>query len=193
VEGATVGPSDFTFRSNPDVIRGSDIPPGYAAVFSGHIHRHQVLTRDLSGTPLAAPVLYPGSVERTAFAEKDEAKGYIMLEARKVEGRAGGAIVDWRFEDLEARPMVLDELNGDGLGPLALRRLIQRAIERVPADSVLRLKIHGRVPAESRAEIAAARVRAMAPEEMNIEVVLAEEPRRARRTRGARSRERRSA
>ena len=53
---------------------------GVAAVLSGHIHRHQVLTCDLGGRPLAAPVLYPGSIERTSFAEKDEEKGYLVLE-----------------------------------------------------------------------------------------------------------------
>ena len=192
VEGATVGPSDFTFRRNPDVIRGRDIPRGFAAVVSGHIHRHQVLTHDLSGRALAAPVLYPGSVDRTAFAEKDEAKGYIMLDAESRHEADGGEVVAWRFEDLDARPMVVDALNGDGLGPQALRRLIRRAIERVPPDSVLRLKIHGRVPTESRGEISAARVRAIAPEQMNVEILLADEPRRRESWR-RRSRARRSA
>ena len=64
LEGATVGPADYTFRGASDVIRGRDIPRGFAAVLSGHIHRYQVLTSDLSGRSLAAPVLYPGSVER---------------------------------------------------------------------------------------------------------------------------------
>ncbi|MEJ2502906.1 MAG: metallophosphoesterase, partial [Gemmatimonadota bacterium] len=65
VEGATVGPSDFTFTGGRDVVRCRDLPAGMAAVLSGHIHRHQVLTRDPGGGALAAPVLYPGSAERT--------------------------------------------------------------------------------------------------------------------------------
>jgi len=36
-EGATVVPNDFTFRYAPDVVRARDIPPGLAAILSGHI------------------------------------------------------------------------------------------------------------------------------------------------------------
>ena len=80
VEGATVGPSDFVFRSGVDVVRGSDVPPGFAALLSGHIHRAQVLARDLSGRPLAAPVLFAGSTDRVSFAERFEPKGSFLLE-----------------------------------------------------------------------------------------------------------------
>lgn len=37
VEGASVGPVGFTFRSAPDVIPGRAIPSGFAAVLAGHI------------------------------------------------------------------------------------------------------------------------------------------------------------
>jgi DNA repair exonuclease SbcCD nuclease subunit len=55
-------------------VRAGDIPQGFAAVLSGHIHRFQVLHKDLRERPLAAPVFYPGAIERTSFAEKDEKK-----------------------------------------------------------------------------------------------------------------------
>ena len=80
VEGATVGPVDYTFRRGPDVIPGKAIPRGFAAVLAGHIHRHQVLTHDLAGRTLAAPVFYPGSIERISNAERNEAKGYVTLD-----------------------------------------------------------------------------------------------------------------
>jgi exonuclease SbcD len=57
VEGARVGPSDYTFRHAPDVIRCSDLPREFTAVLSGHIHRHQVLRESLQGRPLPTPVL----------------------------------------------------------------------------------------------------------------------------------------
>ncbi|HNW60255.1 MAG TPA: metallophosphoesterase, partial [bacterium] len=66
VEGAQVGVQNYTFRAGDEVIRGSDIPAGFTAVLSGHIHRHQVLTRDLAGRRLNAPVYYPGATERTS-------------------------------------------------------------------------------------------------------------------------------
>ena len=80
IEGATVGPSDFMFRSAADVVRHRDVPCEFAAVLSGHIHRQQVLTEDLRGRPLASPVLYPGSIERTSFSEADEPKGFMLVE-----------------------------------------------------------------------------------------------------------------
>jgi exonuclease SbcD len=114
VEGAQVGPGNYTFRSGADVVRGRDVPPGFAAVLSGHIHRRQVLTHDLSGQPMAAPVFYPGSVERTSFAERDEPKGYLWLEfsrdgegqPRRAEGEGPGRRTPRREEE-GASPMTL--------------------------------------------------------------------------------------
>jgi DNA repair protein SbcD/Mre11 len=74
VEGATCGPADFTFREGPDVIPRSALPPGFAAVLCGHVHRHQVLR-----TPGRPPVLYSGSTERTSSAEAGERKGVVLL------------------------------------------------------------------------------------------------------------------
>src|SRR6185369_4857688 len=63
VEGATVGPQNFTFTTGHDVIGACDVPPDFNVVLSGHIHRHQVLMTDLQHRPISTPVLYPGSVE----------------------------------------------------------------------------------------------------------------------------------
>lgn len=96
VEGAQVGPVDYTFRSAPDVIPGRAIPAGFAAVISGHIHRHQVLTSDLRGCSLASPVIYPGSTERTSSAERFEPKGYVTLQMAPGES-PGGRLAAWTF------------------------------------------------------------------------------------------------
>lgn len=90
VEGSTVGPADFTFRNAPDVIPRHAIPAGFTAVLSGHIHRHQVL--DAAGTP----VFYPGSTERTSWAERNEAKGYLRMKIDA--GR-----IAWKFDVLSER------------------------------------------------------------------------------------------
>ena len=83
VEGAKVGPVGYTFRDGADVVRGRDVPAGFAAVLSGHIHRAQVLARDLAGRPLASPVLFAGSTDRTSFAERKEPKGTFLLELER--------------------------------------------------------------------------------------------------------------
>ena len=84
VEGAKVGPVDFTFRNHPDVIPRRAIPTRFAAVLAGHIHRHQVLDAP-------APVFYPGATERTSSAELGEMKGCVTLEV----DRSG--VRSWRF------------------------------------------------------------------------------------------------
>lgn len=166
-QGATVGPVGFTFRHGPDVIRSRDVPSGVAAVLTGHVHRHQVLTADLAGRPLPAPILYPGSVERTAFAEMGEAKGFLTLDVEPDAARPGGRLVGWRFHPLPARPMVVADLAGADPG---LPAALTRAVASAPRDAVLRLRVRGPVPTGARALLAAEALRRLAPPEMNVEV-----------------------
>jgi len=191
VEGATVGPADFTFRRGPDVIRCADLPREAAAVLTGHVHRHQILTFDLHGRPLGTPVIYPGSVERTAFAEMGETKGYVIvdLEPASTSGR-------WRvrpgFHSLPTRPMVVTELRAGGLGAAELRARVDAALATAPSDAVLRLRVLGPVDPSACGALAPARLRGLAPE-MNVEVVRVDEGGRVRSAAQAARRRRRVA
>jgi DNA repair exonuclease SbcCD nuclease subunit len=142
VEGATVGPADFTFTTAPDVIRGADVPTGFAAVLAGHIHRHQVLTRDLRGRALAAPVLYPGSVERTSIAEADEEKGYMLVAIAHGETEGSGR-VEWAFRTLPARPLVRHTLTLDGSTDAELETRLRTILGASPTDAVLTIRVEG--------------------------------------------------
>ena len=166
VEGARVGPSGYTFRHGADVIRGADLPPGFAAVLAGHIHRRQVLTRDLAGRPLAAPVLYPGSVERTSFAERHEPKGYMTLDL--AAGAGGGRLERWRFHELPTRPMVDLQIDGDGLGPRRLARRVRRALGSLAPDAVVRLTVRGRPAPTAGEPLSSPTLRALAPTTMTV-------------------------
>lgn len=138
VEGATVGPVDFVFRSGDDIIPGRSLPDGFAAVLAGHIHRHQVLTRDLAGRPLAAPVLYPGSVERTGTAERHERKGYVTI-VLEPDRAVGGRVLDWTFTELPARPMIDLEITGVAArNPASWLRSRFAAID---PDAIIRLRL----------------------------------------------------
>lgn len=156
VEGARVGPGDYTFRGGPDVLPGRLLPTGFAAVLAGHIHRHQVLERDLAGRPLAAPALYPGSVERTSFAERNEAKGYLVLELAPDRTR-GGRLDAWRFVELPTRPMVRVDLDPAGLDADALAAAIACRLRDLPADAVVQLRLlsHPEPGAEAALRVAA--------------------------------------
>jgi len=172
VEGATVGPNDFTFTTAADVIRARELPAGFCAVLSGHIHRHQVLTRDLGGRPVAAPVLYPGSIERTSVAEADETKGYMTVA---VTPNADGGRLDWQFHPLPARPLVRREVHLDAVEDAALESTIRALIGDSPADAVLTIRVAGKLGDDARRVLSAANLRRLAPATMNIELKLEDE------------------
>jgi exonuclease SbcD len=167
VEGATVGPNDFTFTTAPDVIRGAEIPSALACVLSGHIHRHQVLREDLRGRSLAAPVLYPGSIERTSLAEKDEAKGYMTVDVSTEEAAPGPS---WSFHRLYARPMLDRDVDARGSSAHRFEAAVRAAILGVPPDAVLRIRVRGRVTPAMARVVSAARLRTIAPPTMNVDI-----------------------
>jgi DNA repair protein SbcD/Mre11 len=172
VEGATVGPNDFTFTTAADVIRARDLPAGFCAVLSGHIHRHQVLTRDLRGGPIAAPVLYPGSIERTSTAEAEETKGYMTVD---LTCHADATRITWQFHALPARPLVRREIHLDGLEDATLEPTIRSLIANTPPDAVLTIRVCGTLGDDARRVLAAANLRRLAPATMNIELKLEDE------------------
>jgi DNA repair exonuclease SbcCD nuclease subunit len=170
VEGATVGPADYTFTTAADVVRIRDVPSEFAAVFAGHIHRHQVLTTDLARRPVSTPVLYPGSPERTTFAEAGETKGFMVVRIG-VDAGATKARVAWEFRELPARPMVRGEIAVEGMSETALAIAVEDVIAAAPADAVLSIRLTG-VPSEAQWRVvSSARLREVAPRTMNVEVV----------------------
>lgn len=171
VDGATVGPVGYTFRYAHDVIRSGDIPPGFAAVLAGHIHRFQAITKDLRGRPLKAPVFYPGSIERTSFAEKEEPKGYLILEFQ-FPGPATAGLKDCTFHELPTRPMVQRDLHAGGQNAAQLQARIQSCLYQMAPDSIVKLKVYGKISSEAMAVFSAPALRALAPQTMNIEATL---------------------
>jgi len=167
IDGATVGPAGYVFRNAPDVIKASDIPASFSAVLSGHIHRFQVLAKDLKGKALHAPIFYPGAIERTSFAEKNEKKGYLALEFAK-DGLKGGRLKQWRFHELPARPMIQLNLHPGNMDAAKLRSYLENTIGELPEDGIVKLKIHGRISQEAMAVLRAASLRSIAPPTMNI-------------------------
>jgi len=167
VEGATVGPGDFTFTTGADVIRARELPEEFAAVLSGHIHRHQVLTRDLAGQPLATPVLYPGSIERTSLAEKGEVKGFMVVD---VAPDGSGRQPHFEFRRLPARPMIVRELRPDASDARALEAKVRALLTGLPADAVLRIRVSGTLTGRARQILSAGHLRRVAPPTMNIDI-----------------------
>lgn len=174
VDGATVGPSNYTFRYSPDVIRNSEIPVGFCGVLAGHIHRYQVLTRHLNGKPLTAPVFFSGSIDRTSFAEKNEKKGYLILEFEANE-RSRAKIIHWSFQDLPTRPMIRLNVPAFKMTDNELKSWIKASLEDLPEDSIVQLMIHGKISEPAMALLSAPSLRTLAPETMNLNAVFADQ------------------
>ncbi len=183
VDGATVGPAGYTFRYAHDVIRSGDIPGGFAAVVAGHIHRFQVLTEDLRGRPLKAPVFYPGSIERTSFAEKEEPKGYLILEF-ETSKRSKAGLKEWTFHELPTRPMAQLDLHTAGMNADQIRSWIQSSLYEMAPDSIVKLKVHGNISKEAMAVFRAPALRSLAPQTMNIDAMIVDYAHYRNRKRG---------
>jgi len=166
-EGAKVGPNNYTFRNGEDVIKTSDIPAEFRAVLTGHVHRFQVLNSDLNGLPLKVPIMYPGSIERTSFAEKDESKGYIILEIDPSDSK-DSFFFRWHFQELPTRPMIKIGLNITGLDPYGLRSLLKKSLGKLDPNSIVRIEIRGEFEERCLPVLRAAELRTICPKEMNV-------------------------
>jgi DNA repair exonuclease SbcCD nuclease subunit len=173
VEGSAIKQGDrmYVFRHNSDVIKISQLQQPFAAILSGHIHRFQVLNHDLSGNPVTVPVIYPGSTERTSFVEKDEAKGYIILELAKGEPlNPGGTLKHWQFYPLPNRSMIQLEVDSDGLTGKRLEEYLKINIERFPTDAVVQIRVKGQLSPDCLPILSAPSLREWVPGTMNISI-----------------------
>ncbi len=167
VEGAMVGPSNYTFRVGEEIIPGNLIPEFLDVVLSGHIHRSQVLDEDLAGRPLGARVVYSGSIERTSFAEREENKHYVILEFEKgiEEGKSELRI---GYYDLKARPMFRINLSWKGGNKGEFLTQIRSSISKLPPDSIVQVVIQGNKTELWKPYMTDALLRSAAPKTMNI-------------------------
>ncbi len=167
LEGARVGPAGYTFRRGHDVIRISEIPSVFDAVLAGHIHRRQILTAHPpdGGT---IPILYPGSTERTSFAERAEPKGFYKIE---IVARGGGErpAVSTTFLPLSARPM--EELVLGGLtDPRQLERFVRARLKTFSPDAIVRFSAAPGVPHDVRTALTSEMLRKLVPPTMNVQI-----------------------
>jgi exonuclease SbcD len=166
VEGAQVGPANFTFRRGNDVIQRQDLPIDAAAVLCGHIHRRQVLGDPAAPRAKYPPVIYPGSIERTSFAERDEIKGFYEIEFAEIEG--SWEIQRLKFIELPARPM--EDLQLDGkVTPENLGDFIHSKITFMAPDSIVRLRCDHETDPDVISMVTSRFLREILPDSMNYQ------------------------
>jgi DNA repair exonuclease SbcCD nuclease subunit len=164
-EGAQVGPIDFTFRNGPDNIPGEWIPEEFTGVLSGHIHRGQRLTRNLGGQDLIVPVIYPGSIERTSFAERFEEKYYVTITLLPNTRKPRQVI---EYHPLPTRPMVNLKIPVEGRNLSEVKWVIRDRLTMIHPDAVVRINLTGPNADEIQRSLTAAGLRSAAPRSMNI-------------------------
>lgn len=157
IEGAVVGPSNYRFGNSADVIALAQLPNQYHLILSGHIHRHQVLWTKNEGTP----ILYPGSIERTSFAEKEEEKGFCWIEL------GGEEKLSHQFFNLPSRPMVDLVLEKAFYSQESIQAEIKAATDVLDENSILRIKV---TFAENRKFLKAQFLDNLLPKTMNYSI-----------------------
>lgn len=135
VGGARV--KGFTFNYGQDVLAVGDIPELFDAVLCGHIHRRQTLWKYAENR--AIPILYPGAIERTSFAEKDEEKGFYVLHFHDNQEEQ---LVLSRIEEvnLPTRPMIEINIISSIKNEEELKEWLEYELDHIPANSVVRVK-----------------------------------------------------
>ncbi|MBN1551876.1 DNA repair exonuclease [bacterium] len=168
VDGARVGVQDFCFRNHPDVVDIRDLQERWDVVLAGHIHRHQILQDDLHGRKTSVPVIYAGSIERTSFAERQESKGFVILEANTDTSNEKLRIT-WKFERLPDRPMCLIEIWDRGQDMGRLQEELRCKINGLNPETIVRIKFRGGWKQLADQNISVNSLRELAPSTMNID------------------------
>ena len=162
VEGAVVGIQNYMFKSGKDVIASSSILPIFNAALSGHIHRSQIIRKGLDDKPLQVPIVYPGSIERTSFVEREEKKGYYIIEINSRQP------VKFIFNELPERPMHLLEIDTSEISDEQVNNIIYAQVKNLEKDSIIRIRLSDSDKDRNYKNITAEYLRSLVPETINI-------------------------
>jgi DNA repair exonuclease SbcCD nuclease subunit len=112
-------------------------------------------------------VIYPGSTERTSFAEKDEPKGFFEVVAGPDEP-GGWSARRTNFHELPTRQMVDLEID-PGVDVLGLRLYLEERIAPLDPNSVVRLNCAPDVDVAVLSRLTAPFLRSVFPASMNVQ------------------------
>jgi len=135
VTGARAGSEmRMVMGQEPAVLISNIATPAYDYVALGHIHQRQVLAED-------PPVVYAGSLERIDFGEKDDEKGFYVVDIR--DSGDGKRRASYEFHPVKARRFLTIEveLKADEADPMATIKSAVNAEKEKIRDAVVRLNI----------------------------------------------------
>jgi DNA repair exonuclease SbcCD nuclease subunit len=119
----------------------------------------------LTGKALHCPVFYSGSIERTAFAERLERKGCMILE---LHGECASDL-RWRFCELPARPMRIITVDAGVMDIEQMTAHIRAALSAMETDSIVQVHLEGADGEDAMRFISRVRSQIDIPPEMSFE------------------------
>jgi len=135
LQGAELAGSERTtlIASAPKFTVGQLAVPPIDYVALGHIHRAQ--NRNPDGHP---PVVYAGSIERVTFTERNEKKGFYLVD---VDPAADPQHTEASFVETPARPFVALQVDArDAEAPT--ERLLSAVESATITDAIVRIRYH---------------------------------------------------
>jgi DNA repair exonuclease SbcCD nuclease subunit len=133
-DNAVVGPNGYTFTAKRcDTVSRRDCPVDFDYVAAGHIHRYQELPHPIQPH---RKFVYPGSIQRMSFAEKDEVKGFVQGELTRDR-------VETYFVPLPSHPMEIIEIEAAGWTARYCEETICDHLFRLEDDTVVRFQLTG--------------------------------------------------
>jgi hypothetical protein len=104
---------------------------------------------------------------RTSAAERDEAKGFLVIDTEG-DRPTGGRVTDWEFRRLPARPMIDLEIGAST--PADPKAWLTSSFEAMDGDAVIRVRVTAEPDEAMREALRAATLRELALPTQTVEV-----------------------
>ncbi|HET6453723.1 MAG TPA: exonuclease SbcCD subunit D [Armatimonadota bacterium] len=141
--------------AEPEVLVSAVANPAFDYVAMGHLHKFQDLNKGSN-----PPVVYAGSIDRTDFGERNEEKGWVLVELEKGSACPDLSGVSYDFVSVPARRFVEIEVDADVEDPTA--KILKAIDPEDVRDAIVKLLYH--IPQDKLALVREAEIReALAP------------------------------
>jgi exonuclease SbcD len=156
------------------LLAGNIAQPQLDYVALGHIHKHQVLRRDV---PMMA---YSGSLQRVDFSEEGDDKGFCVIDLDP-SAPQGRRLADFQFRRVNARPFVTVDAAVSAGDPDPTAAVVRAIGRKDITGAVVRVRIT--LPGELETRVRDADLRDALQPAHYVAAITRETPETNRRTR----------
>lgn len=135
---------NFTRFAGNKTINKSQVPITFNYIALGHVHTHQIITHPMNKD---IQFVYPGSTERTSISERNEEKGYYIVELVNDN-------LETNFHPLETREMLNLEYIITNKEIPTIRKEIRNLLDNTDIDGkIVSIRLKGKHSARELAQI----------------------------------------